>query len=271
MLRFLELHATFEEIDDISDSSDDSSSFLSGKSQDVDRMETQSVIELDNTSTGQNMLMTMDRHSSIHCSSDMREIQKSIHTTWSDIIFENTEIAKIELYNMLTKANCPKYLFKDIQRWGIMFGRDLFGTISSKCNNFVNSIGRKVYGEKGFRIVEPKTKNLVLPRGSTIPVTSFSLKGAIVSLLTNPILMRRDNHLLNSKNPYKVHPRSSILGDINTGWWYYETTKLICSGSKDILLPLILFIDGSKLDNNGRLSVIVIRLIVVNMHGLIGL
>ena len=95
----------------------------------------------------------------------------------------------------------------------------------------------------------------MMPCMSTIPVTTFSLKGTIVLLLTNKDLMQPQHLILDLSNPFKTFERSDVLNDIDTGWWYHETIDDLCQLEKDILLPLIIFIDGSNIDNNGRLSV----------------
>ncbi len=190
-----------------------------------------------------------------HKSSDMRYIQKEIQEARDGITFEKRECARTALYNMLSDANCPKYLFEEVQKWASKFGDVMFGETPTKRNTFVNSMGVKVYGEEGYKLMKPRKHNLVLPRGSTIPLMTFSLKGAIISLLTDSTLMRESNLLLNCDNPRIIEKRGRTLGEINTGWWYHDTHTELCDGPDDVLLPLIFFIDGSNIDNNGRLSV----------------
>ena len=188
-------------------------------------------------------------------SSDLKHFQDVIIDTWNNAVFNNSDIAKVELYNMLSKANCPKYLFEQIQRWAIRFSSDMIGSLPSHRNTFINEIGNKVYGKEVFEMMKPKVTNLVLPRGATIPVVTFSIKGAITSLLTNANLMRKENLLINSSIPFQTSKVPNILSDINSGWWFYETHKKFCKNDNDILLPIILFIDGSNVDKNHRLSV----------------
>ena len=252
LLSFLFLYALIEDKDivhDVEDGNDSSNVSL----EDMDSLDPLNDDDCDNREVESGCtVVEEDGH---HRASDMLLFQHSIEKAREDIVFENTEIAKVELYTMLSKANCPKYLFEDVQRWAIKYGKDMFGTLPTKRNNFINAMGRKVYGEDGFRVMKPKTDNLLLPRGSTIPVVSFSLKGAIMSLLTNLSLMKEDNLLLDRHNPLHVPNRTSLMGEINTGWWYHETVESLCNEPRDILLPILVFIDGSNVDNNRRLSV----------------
>ena len=246
VIRFVELYGKVHAEADLGSSS--SSSSEDGFSDDeVDRGNLSEIPMVQNTDTGSS-------HNA-DVAYDMKMFQDCVEEARSDTIFENSEIAKIALLDMLNKANCPKYLFHDILQWASQYGKDLHGTIPSKIGNFVGQMGKKVYGEKVYNLMKPSTTNLMLPRMSSIPVTTFSLKGAITSLLTNPDAMRQENLLLDLNDPYSGPKDSDILDDIDSGWWYRETYSELCVSRKDVLLPLLLFIDGSNIDNNGRLSV----------------
>ena len=257
VIRFLELYSFFgdnDTFDDINDNDDVDSTFSEplAINDNIDEDLQSEHLSFDDTNPDID-----EEHENMghHVANDMREMQEVISFAQETAVFENSELAKIELYDKLSKANCPKYLFEDIQRWAISHARDLQDCIPSKRNTFINVIGKKVYGEDAFEKLKPTTKNLLLSRGSIIPVTTFSVKGAIVSLLTNSILMKDRNLLLNVDNPLHRKGVGEVLDDIDTGWWYSETTETLCKGPSDILLPLIFFIDGSVIDNNGRLSV----------------
>ena len=61
---------------------------------------------------------------------------------------------------------------------------------------------------------------------------------------------------MNPEDPFDSTPDGFILSDVNSGWWYRETCQMFhLQPKKDILLPLILFIDGSTIDKYGKLSV----------------
>ena len=190
-----------------------------------------------------------------HKSSEMLHFQKEIAQARDGITFEKRERAKVELYNLLSNANCPKYVFEEVQQWASEYGDAMYGETPTKRNTFVASMGNKVYGEKAYSLMKPKKQNLVLPRGSIIPVMTFSLKGALLSLLSDPMLMTENNLLINCDNPRVIDKQDHMLGDINSGWWYHNTHRDVCKGLNDVLLPILLFIDGSNIDNNGRLSV----------------
>ena len=244
LLRFLELHATIDVEEEVSD--DDSHCSSDSSLSVYDRVTASQILDGNVTNPS-----VPDNHTLF----DMMMVQESIEKAQAESIFESGEIAKVKLYDILNQANCPKYLFETLQRWASQFGRDLHGSTPTLCKTSIASMGKKVYGERAFKLMSPSTTMLMLPRMSKIPVTRFSIKGAIISLLTNPFLMKDENLLLDKTNPYRRVPKSTVLDDINTGWWYHETSNIMCTDDKDVLFPLLIFIDGSNIDNNGRLSV----------------
>ena len=113
-----------------------------------------------------------------------------------------------------------------------------------------------MYGKRVFEQFKPKVTELTFERGVKIPIVTFSIKAAFLSLLMNKDLMHQDNLLLDPKDPFWIPPvQSNVLGDLNTGWWHRETATSLCLKPTDILLPIILFIDASNIDKNGKLSV----------------
>ena len=190
-----------------------------------------------------------------HINSTMRQWQDNINTSRENIILSNADIARIKLYKMLSKADAPKYLFEQIQRWAIKYC-DVFvkAKKATKRKTFIKSIGERIYSEDVYKSLCPKKCNLVLPRLGQIPIVTFSLMGSIVSLLTNKSLMKEENLLLDSKNPLKKPSLSNTFNDVNSGWWYQKTVNTYCTNNNDLLLPIILFIDGSNIDKSGRLS-----------------
>ena len=262
VIRFLELYSTFpeENIMDIEDNNDDS--FVMNEETDSENVQIQNV-PLNETIPNNNSVIEeagFQSQNTFHgfngnIALDLKHFQKAILDARENVTFNNSDIAKLELYTMLSKANSPKYLFEDIQRWAIRSSPNLIGSLPSRRNTFIKEIGNKVYGEDVFELMKPKITNLVLPRGATIPVVTFSIKGAITSLLTNTDLMNAENLLINSTIPFQTSEVSKILSDINTGWWHHQTRDLFCAKDTDILLPIILFIDGSNVDKNYRLSV----------------
>ena len=189
----------------------------------------------------------------------MRSWQTDIKVVRESSVFDKCDVAKIDLYEILRTSGAPKYLFEKIQKWAKDNAVALQSSMPSKRNTFLKIINSKMYGKELIDRMKPKVEDVVLRHGARIPVVYFSFRAALTSLLMNPQLMKDENLLLNINDPFTLleqDEESEVLGDLNTGWWYRETCQMFnLRPGKDILLPLVLFIDGSRIDTNGKLNV----------------
>ena len=94
---------------------------------------------------------------------ELKSLQVKLDYQRTNTVLDNGDIAKLKLYKMLSKANCPKYLFEEIQSWGIQYGKDLSSSKSSKRSTFVNNLGKKIYGQSLYERMKPKIKQVLLP------------------------------------------------------------------------------------------------------------
>ena len=188
----------------------------------------------------------------------MFSFKEIIDQTRLHSVYTANDIANLELYEMLKSSGAPAYLFDSIQSWAYKHSSKLFlnnGQRLQRRNKFVRNMASKVYGNAFSDQMKPSVKVLMLPSQNTIEVVVCSFKAQLVSLLTDRKLMKPENLLLDERNPFAEVP-DGILSDLNTGWWYKETREEICTDpNMHILLPIILFLDGSNVDKNGRLQV----------------
>ena len=186
----------------------------------------------------------------------MLKWQKELKGVRENVIFDKSDIANIELFQLLRTSGAPKYLFERIQQWSARHSYAMSSSNPVKRQTFVKDIRTKTYGPNFSKELEPKIEYLYLLNGSRIPVVYFSFRAAVASLLSNNVLMKDDNLLLNPDNPFNSTPDGDVLSDLNSGWWYRETVSLFqLQCGRDILLPIILFIDGSTIDSNQKMNV----------------
>ena len=76
--------------------------------------------------------------------------------------------------------------------------------------------------------------------------------------------MKEDNLLIDAEDPFSVPQEGCILDDLNSGWWHRETHQQICTGDNELLLPIILFIDGGKITERLSVEPIVFTLGIFN-------
>ena len=82
-------------------------------------------------------------------------------------------------------------------------------------------------------------------------------RNMIKDLLCNSTLMKAEHLLLDDRNNFNNNPirMDTSFGDVDTGSWWKTATETECIDSHDFLWPLIMFIDGMKVDNHsGKLK-----------------
>lgn len=189
----------------------------------------------------------------------MNTFQDKINQSRMKSVYNANDLANIELYQMLQASGAPSYLFDQIQDWAAKHCSTILcrnGKKLERRKTFVKNMASKVYGAEFSSLLHPHVKKLELPSGNKIDVVLNSFKAQLVSLLTDYDLMKTENLLIDPNNTFGDVPDSTILSEINTGWWFKETRLELCQvPNRDILLPLIFFLDASNLDKNGRLQV----------------
>ena len=189
---------------------------------------------------------------------------RSVDTTMNNIcehvkfsrktsLYDSSEIAMIELNNMLQKAGAPLYLFDQLTSWCKKSSGVFHNQRIPSRDTFLKSMSEKVYGNHMTKCLKPRLLDHKLPSGRTIVVTSFSFKAKLCSILMNEELMQEKNLLLNADNPFRPPEENMMLEDVNSGWWCRETWHEVCKHPDEILCPIIFFIDGGKVTK--RLSV----------------
>ena len=103
-----------------------------------------------------------------------------------------------------------------------------------------------------------------LPSNMAVEVCVRSFKSALFSLLTKPQLIVEENiSLPHSTNPYSYenHPPVDIISELHHGNWWKRTWANRCVESqKEILVPIILYMDGISLDTHGRQNLMPLNL-----------
>jgi hypothetical protein len=114
--------------------------------------------------------------------------------------------------------------------------------------------------------LRPKMISHQLPKsGVKLDIATFDFQEMVRSLLTNPniaddgnwVFPDPDDPFVPPKEWSKVEsePEAHVLNDIHQGQWYSKTYHMFCQHKgRDVLLPVILFIDKTHTDATGRLK-----------------
>jgi hypothetical protein len=162
-----------------------------------------------------------------------------------------------ELYTMLDKRGVANSLFDLIAEWAWINGPSFGRTPPMKRTAVVEKVFFHVRGENYRQFMTPKRKVLKLSTGRHVAITYFPIDMMLKDLLCNTTLMRPEHLLISDlNNPLNEenHPMTSF-GEVDSGSWWKNAREHECTGDSDMLWPLIMFIDGMKVDNlSGKLK-----------------
>ncbi len=115
-----------------------------------------------------------------------------------------------------------------------------------------------VYGKSLSKQLQPIVDTLDLPSGRTANVVTFNFFAQLYSLLSDSALVQRENLIFkatNRDNPFTWNRHAVDYDDIETSTYYNETArKLSIDEEKQVLCPLVLYIDETVLDAFGKLG-----------------
>ena len=182
---------------------------------------------------------------------------------------------QLRLLQMCTNANVPNFLYDEIIQWAQDAHDDgCFGSDQSpfkKREKFIHIMSKRV----GMDSAVPRKSIVELDHaGIKLVITYFDALEAILSLLNDPELMKKENlnFLPNPDGegePNGIFPEALfqepkmdgshlngdfILGDINTGCLAQVVhTERVQIKGREAFIPIIFFIDKTHIDRHGRL------------------
>ena len=156
------------------------------------------------------------------------------------------EVKLLKLASIVTSVNAPHYIYKELVEWGrqLETGEQRHRILSSKSITFEKLI-RNTSEKYGVGNIFPMTNRLWLPSNNMISVTTFDFEAQLFSLLTDEMLMRPENLIYGNDTFGRAsdHLTSHVYDDVETSKWFLATQKKLCTHPKDILCPIILYID----------------------------
>ena len=184
------------------------------------------------------------------------------------IPFDRHEVAAIELLDVLIKKKASLDTYDAIMEWRLnnwpknvppprRVNRDTLLAKLATRYNMPTKVVRTPTGLEKHEIELVKKKTIVLPSSNAkVDIIYNDVRDLMVSLLTDPRLTD-DDFLHFDNDPLAPPPENqTFLGDINTGRAYRETyNKLITKPGKQMLVPVIFYIDGAVTGQFDKLQV----------------
>ena len=168
--------------------------------------------------------------------------------------------SEISLMSIMIEHKMPNAAFKSIMRWAAESSRQgmVFRNSMGRSRKAVLKEVRKLNPE--LEDFEDKFQSVLLPewrpKPTQAPVQTFHK--AVKALLNKRSLFKEENiSLPNSESPFEHSsvPPTAKITELHHGTWWRSTWEKKCNPTKrEMLVPVILHMDGVSLDNGGRLS-----------------
>ena len=222
---------------------------------------------------------------------DFSFISERMQNHQSQAIFSNNQLVSLKLYDMLRRADAPIGLYDDMRNF-IFYAfsklRDDPDQLLNTRKKLVQQMHLQIFSGDTYLKRKRKSKNnsnrtrrsqkkmneateknkyefnlhhnnipIVLKDTSqTIEVPCFDLVSQIASLLQDPFLMKPSNTSYHKKTYFNPRENpSAYYDDIESSDWFLEAfDKNIKDPSKELLVPIIFFIDGVPIDKGMRKS-----------------
>ena len=173
-------------------------------------------------------------------------------------------VPKVELILLLDKINAPHYAFKEFMQWGTKLSAPSVQSSLMMAPLSRRAVLDHLCSRYNLQGTKPIKKKILLPNAQVeIEVVTHNFMECLYSLLTDRELMQDDNLLLlpqpdGSHSPFGSPPKqtpSYVLHDITDGSVYRDAFKVhVQVPGRDLLVPIIFFIDKTFCDVNGRLT-----------------
>lgn len=184
-----------------------------------------------------------------------------LHRT--NLIWDETDHALFELYNMHRKSRAPIGLFDSTLKWMKSHAKVLFNKSTCSLKKlpsrqvFVKQMYKKVYGKANVTKVRPRTIDISLTEFGFLPTktTIFDFREVLIDLLSNDDIMNPQRLLFyDHDDPTKMHPPGSPIGESITSEVARRAHRRLCTQPNDVLWGCCAYNDEINFDRFGKLQ-----------------
>jgi len=175
-------------------------------------------------------------------------------------------VAEVELLNILQRNHLPMITLNTVMKWAHRQNvRHSKRTNGSFVDSFSSNRSRATIIKDICNYIPPvqysfqSTAINWVPGNKMVQVYVRSFHQALFSLLTNPLIVMEENFSFPLEDTpflpddFKYNP-GVPMKELHHGRWWTQSWKSICQAPDEILVPIILYMDGISLDVNSRLN-----------------
>lgn len=162
----------------------------------------------------------------------------------------------VNLLKLLEDSQCPDYMLQSVLLWA--YNSKLMGfDFNPKATT------RKAHVQWMYKTLRnshkrlPQVISLALEDHDEVQdVVCFDFVPALLSLLQDDGLMVAQNLVVNLDDPTSMYlPDDNKFGEANTGERYRELFRELITSRNQLLVPIILYLDGTAIDSKGHIEV----------------
>ena len=162
----------------------------------------------------------------------------------------------VNLLKILEDAQCPDYMLQSILQWAYnakLEGFDFNPKATTRKANIKWMY--KALKHSHERLPKVLTVNLE-DHVKAQDIICFDFVPALLSLLQDESLMVTENLVINKDYPMSMYiPSDSKVGEANSGSRYRELYQQLAQGKNQLLVPIIMYLDGTVIDSKGHIDI----------------
>ncbi|KAI2491812.1 hypothetical protein MHU86_22751 [Fragilaria crotonensis] len=162
----------------------------------------------------------------------------------------------VNLLKLLEDAQCPDYMLQKVLQWAYnakLEGFDFNPKATTRKANIQWMYKALEHSHRGL----PKvlTANLE-DHDKAQDIICFDFVPALLSMLQDESLMVMENLVINKEYPMSMYiPTDSKVGEANSGSRYRELYQQLAQGKDQLLVPIIMYLDGTVIDSKGHIDI----------------
>jgi len=218
---------------------------------------------LQDESTLESVGALSDRHEPTKLPADHDLLSTFMDRTRLNTTQEDVRVS--ELIYLLDEMGCPEGAFQSIILWCRRHYEDGFDfnpsrtTRAANMKRFVDILldSRAPVAVPHSNVVEVDGKNGIENHQVQIPVVHFDFNMQLLSLLGNEDLMRPENLVVDTEDPFGPPPQkkdNEMFESHHARRYHHVREVILCDAKTEVLLPIILYVDKTHIDRAGRFT-----------------
>ena len=162
----------------------------------------------------------------------------------------------MNLLKILEDAQCPDYMLQKIIQWAYNAKLEGFDFNPRAATRKANIQWMYKALEHSHRTL-PQVLTVCLEHHDKVQdIIFFDFVSALLSLLQDESLMATENLVINKDYPMSMYfPSDSKVGEANSGSRYRELYQAFAQGKNQLLVPIIMYLDGTTIDSKGHINI----------------